>query len=477
MKYDFDVTIVGAGSAGMIAAEAAAEMGVKVALVERDRIGGDCLWTGCVPSKALLASAKAAHTVRHADSYGLKVAELTVDTEAVWRRLKAIQHDIATTDDSPDRYERMGVKVISGEARFAGKQVVQVGGRKLRTRYALICTGSRPAALPIDGLEDAGYLTSENIFELDRAPQSIVILGGGPIGTEMAQAMARLSVETTMLERGAHILARDEPELTDILLSRLRSEGVDVRTGVEVVQVARTPQGTTVTGKTSSGEETWSAEAVLVAAGRRPNIETLGLDEAGVKTGKKGISVDDRLRTSVDWIYAAGDCAGRYLFTHTAAAEATTALRNMFFPGSASAPEPVPWTTFSDPELAHVGLTSDEARKTLGKDGMRVFHWDLAHSDRARADGATHGAMIVVTDDKFRIQGAHILSPSAGEMIGQFTLAIQNKLKLTPDFGNLIQVYPTYSTSISQTAAEATYGQLRKPFLRTVRKLTGLFRL
>jgi pyruvate/2-oxoglutarate dehydrogenase complex dihydrolipoamide dehydrogenase (E3) component len=476
MKSDFDVVIIGAGSAGMIAAEIAAEMGVRTALVERARIGGDCLWTGCVPSKALLASAKAAHTISRAESYGLNATALTIDTGTVWRRLKAIQQEIAAADDNPEKYTRMGVEVINGAARFAGAHVVQAGDRRLSTRYALVCTGSLPALPPIDGLEEAGYLTSENLFELDQAPKSIVILGGGPIGTEMAQAMTRLGVRTTVLERGARILSRDEPDLTDLLVSRLRSEGVDVRTGVEVVRVARAPDGKNVIGKTPSGEEVWPAEAVFVATGRRPNIEKLGLDEAGVKTGEKGIIVNDRLRTSVDWIYAAGDCAGRYLFTHTAAAEAATALRNMFFPGSASAPGPVPWTTFSDPELAHVGLTSDEARQTRGEGGMRVFRWGLAHSDRARADGATDGGIIVVTDDKFRILGAHILSLSASEMIGQFTLAIKNKLKLTPDFGNLIQVYPTYSTSISQTAAMATYGQLKRPFLQTLLKLTRIVR-
>jgi len=476
MKYDFDVTIIGAGSAGMTAAEVAAEMGVRVALVERDRIGGDCLWTGCIPSKALLASAKAAHTVRHAESYGLKASGLGVDTAAVWDRLKSIQNDIAATDDSPDRYRLMGAEVIGGEARFAGDHQIRVGDRKIRTRFALICTGSRPAALPIEGLADAGYLTSENVFELDRAPESLITLGGGPIGVEMAQAMTRLGVTTAVLEREARILGREEPDLAGILAARLLAEGVDLRTGVDVARVERTAAGTTVTGTTAAGPESWVAEAVFVAAGRLPNIESLEIEAAGVKASPKGIIVNDRLGTTAGWVYAAGDCAGRYLFTHSAAAEAAIALRNMFFPGSAPAPTPVPWATFTDPELAHVGMTVAEARKALGRKNTRVHRWELAHSDRARADGATEGAIVVVTDDKFRIVGAHILAPAAGEMIGQFTLAIKNKLKLTPDFGNLVQVYPTYATIISQTGAAATYGQLRKPFLRTLRRLTGLIR-
>lgn len=476
MRYDFDVVIIGAGSAGMIAAEVAAEMGVKVALVERDRIGGDCLWTGCVPSKALLASAKAAHTIRQAGEYGLKAGDLTVDAQLVWQRVKSIQHEIAATDDSPERFARMGAEVILGEAKLVGDHRIQAGARTISARFALICTGSRPAVPPIEGLSDSGYLTSENVFELEGAPKSIVILGGGPIGVEMAQAMTRLGVQTTLLERCARILERDEPELTEILRARLIAEGVDIRTGAEVARVERGAGSIVLTGNVGTEEQTWTAEAVLVAAGRRPNVESLGLDGLGVKTGPKGVVVNAKLQTNVDWIFAAGDCAGRYLFTHNAAAEAATALRNMFFPGSARAPDPVPWTTFTDPELAHVGMTTAEAEGTLGRKKMRVYRWDLSHSDRARADGATDGAVVIVTDDKFHVVGAHILAPAAGEMIGQFTLAIKHKLKLTPDFGNLIQVYPTYSTSISQTAAQATYGQLERPFLRTLRRLTAMVR-
>ena len=476
MKYDFDVAIMGAGSAGMVAAELAAEMGVKAALVERDRIGGDCLWTGCVPSKALLASARAAHVIRHAGDYGLQAADPVADTSAVWRRIKAIQHEIAATDDSPERFARLGVEVIAGEARFAGAHRIQVGEREISARFALICTGSRPAVPDLPGFVESRPLTSETVFELERAPDSIVVLGGGPIGVEMAQAMSRLGVETTLLEQGEHILPRDEPELADALMARLVREGVNVRTGVEVVAAGGTGAGV-VTGRSAAGDETWSAEALLVATGRRSNIESLALDAIGVKTGRNGVAVDEKMRTSVGWVYAAGDCAGRYLFTHNAAAEAATALRNMFFPGSAAAPGPVPWTTFTDPELAHVGLTVSEARRQIGERRTLTYRWDLSHSDRARADSATEGTILVVTDDRFHVLGAHILAPAAGEMIGQFTLAIKNRLKLTPDFGNLIQVYPTYSTSIAQTAADATYGQLKKPFLRTVRRLTGLLHL
>jgi len=474
LKYQYDVVIIGVGSAGMIAGEVAARIGVKAALAERHRVGGDCLWTGCVPSKALLASAKAAHTIRHADKYGLAASEIQLDTASVWSRIRDIQKEIAATDDNPDKYAELGVDLLWGEASFEGQHRIRVGERVLTAQYALVCTGSRPAAPSLEGLPEIGYLTSENAFELERAPRSLIIVGGGPIGVEMAQAMNRLGVQTTVLQRAGRILERDEPALAGILLERLRGEGVDVQLGVELTSAGREDADKVVRGRVGGDDKQWRAEEVLVAAGRTPNIEGLRLETVGIQTGPRGIVVDDKLRTAVGWVYAAGDCAGRYLFTHSAAAEAVTAIRNMFFPGSASAPEIVPWTTFTDPELAHVGLTAGEARRKLGKDNVRVFEWDLSHSDRARAEAATEGQIIVVTDSGFKIMGAHILAPAAGEMISQFTLAVNKEMRLTPDFGNLVQVYPTFCTSVSQLAAEATYGQLQKPFLQTLRRINGL---
>jgi pyruvate/2-oxoglutarate dehydrogenase complex dihydrolipoamide dehydrogenase (E3) component len=475
MKYDYDVVIIGVGSGGMIAGEVAAKMGVKAALVERHRVGGDCLWTGCVPSKALLASAKAAYTIRHADKYALPAQpEASFDTSAVWQRIRRIQQEIAETDDNPDKYKELGVDLIAGEASFEADHQIRVGERVLTTRFALVCTGSRPAEPRIEGLAEIGYLTSETIFELERAPRSLIVLGGGPIGVEMAQAMNRLGVQTTVLQRASRILERDEPALSAILLERLRSEGVDVHLNAETISAGKEDGHKAVRGRVDEREQTWRAEDVLVAAGRKSNIEALMLARVGVMTGPRGIIVDEKLRSHAGWVYAAGDCAGRFLFTHSAAAEAVTALRNMFFPGSGRPPATVPWTTFADPELAHVGLTTEEAKERFGANAIRVYEWDLTHSDRARAEGATEGRIIVVADPKFKLLGAHILAPSAGDMIAQFTLALGRDLRLTPDFAKLVQVYPTYSTSVSQLAAEATYGQLQKPFLRTLRRINSL---
>lgn len=461
MAERYDLIIVGMGSGGMVAAEFATTIGVKVAVVERGRVGGDCLWTGCVPSKALLASAKAAHTMRHADHYGLTGVEPEIDTAKVWARIKAVQQQIATSDDDPARYTEMGIDIVRGTAHLAGPNEVVVDGvRRIDARYILLCTGSRPAVPDMEGLTQAGFLTSENVFEQDGAPESVVMIGGGPIGIEMAQGLTRLGVPTTVLQKGPGILPRDEPDLVEILTGRLRTEGVDLRLNVRTDRVTVEHGQKTVHGTEGAEPANWRAAELLVAAGRRPNVEDLGLEELGVVVGPKGVQVDERLRTDVASVYAAGDVAGRYLFTHSAGYEAVRAVRDMFFPGKGKADETVPWCTFTDPELAHVGLTVAEAEERHGDD-VAVWRQDLTHSDRARAEGGT-GAIIIVTA-KDKVVGAHALSASAGELIHELALAIREELKLNALAG-LIHVYPTLSTGIGQLAAEAAYekaGKLR----------------
>jgi len=474
--YQFDVIIVGVGSAGMTAGETAPKMGVKCAMIERARVGGDCLWTGCVPSKALIASAKAAHTIRTASEFGLPATSAEIDTAPVFDRLRRIQYEIAETDDNPQKYVDAGVEMIYGDARLIDGHTVAVGERRVTSEFILLATGSRADVPSIAGLEEAGYLTSETLFEQERAPRSLLIIGGGPIAIEMAQAHHRLGVQVTVLQRGARILERDEPALADKLLTLLRAEGIGIELDV-VLESANAADGVKQLSGTANGRQaSWTAEQIFVAAGRKPNIEGLGLEEAGVRTGLRGVVVNAKLQTSVESVYACGDVAGRFLFTHSAAAEAVVALRNMFFPGTKDAPEIIPWATFTEPELAHVGMTSDEAGKALGKSNVRVYRWLLSHNDRARTEQATDGEIVVVTDAKFKILGAHILAPSAGDVLGQFTMAIENEARLTPDFGNLVQIYPTISTSFSQVAAEATYGQLKKPFLQAVRRVYSRFR-
>ena len=475
MKYEFDLAIIGGGSAGLLAAEVAPRMGAKTALIDRTRLGGDCLWSGCVPSKALLASAKAAHTIRHADNYGLPAHEPAIDSSQVWERLRATRQAIAESDDNPEKYRDLGVDVIFGDASFIDDHTLLVGERRLTARYVLVCTGSRPAAPPIDGLEEAGYLTSETVFELERAPKSLVIVGAGPIGVEIAQAMSRLGVRTTCaLEQASEILFREEPLIFEDMCRVLERDGVEVYVNVQLERAARAEGGKALYGSVDGEKRQWTAEEIFVAAGRQPNIESLELKRAGVETGPRGITVDGKMRTSAKSVYAVGDCAGRYLLTHSAASEAGTALRNMFYPGTSKATDLVPWATFTDPELAHVGMTSAEAREKLGEQNVRVFERSFEHADRARTDSAPEGKLVIVADSRHRILGAHILAPAASEMIGQFTMAIARGARLTPEFRDLVQVYPTFSTAISQLASEAVYEELDSSLHRALRRINRL---
>jgi len=458
----YDLVIIGMGSGGMVAAEFAATIGLRVAVVERSRVGGDCLWTGCVPSKALLASAKVAHAMRVADSYGLASVEPEIDTSLVFKRIRSIQQEVASTDDDPERYRAMGIEVLHGSARVTGPNTVRImgeevaggGDRELETRFILVCTGSRPVVPPIEGLKDAGFLTSETLWDVDRAPRSMVMIGAGPISTELSQALVRLGVRTTVLQKGPRILPRDEPDLVDMLVATLRAEGVDLRCNVEIERVAVAGGRKIVHGSEDGVPTRWEGEELFVATGRRPTVEGLGLEDLGVKMSRKGIEVDERMRTNVPSIYAAGDVAGRFLFTHSAGYEGVRAVRDAFYPGKGKVTDLVPWCTFTDPELAHAGLTVAEATEKHGDD-VDVWRLELAHSDRARAEGTTNGAVVVVTV-KGKVVGAHILAPSAGEMIHELALAINEGMKLS-EIAGLVHVYPTLSTGIGQLAGEAAF--------------------
>ena len=459
----------------MAAADIAPRMGVRALLVERSRIGGDCLWTGCVPSKALIASARLAHHMRRAGDLGLAPCTLAVDTRNVMARLREVQNGIAANSDNAQRFESLGVTVLAGEAALVDAHRVSVNGRVVTGRYILLATGSRPSMPDIAGLRDAGFLTSETLFELDYLPETIVMIGGGPIAVEMAQAMQRLGTAVILLEALPRILNREEPALSDRVRHTLEAEGVSVDVGVRIGRVEATEGRKRVHGIVAGAEREWECEQILAGTGRAPNIESLELDRVGVGYTSKGVTVDDRLRTTVPSIYAAGDVAGRYLFTHSAVSEAATALRNMFYPGSKAPTNTVPWTTFTDPELGHAGMTSAEARRSLGEENVFVFEQSLADSDRARAEGES-GEIVLVTDKRYRLLGAHVLAPGAGDMMGSLADAIARGARLTPDFANIVQVYPTVSFAISQAAGQATYRQLGRPFLQIMRRLAALTR-
>ena len=459
MADRYDLVVVGMGSGGMVAAEFAATLDLRVAVAERARVGGDCLWTGCVPSKALLAAGKVAHKMRTADDFGMEAVEPKVDRGSVWKHIRSVQQEIASTDDSPRRFVDMGIDLVYGPAKLVGRNTVQVGDLTFATRYVLLCTGSSPAVPAIDGLEEAGYVTSENLFALEDPPASFVNIGGGPIAVEMVQGFTRLGIPATLLQKGPRILPKDEPALVDKLVDKLRSEGIDLRVDVETEKVIVENGKKIVHGTENGKPATWAADELLVAVGRVPNKDGLGLEELGIECTPTAIVVDDRGRTSVDTVYACGDVAGRHLFTHSAAYEGVRAVRDMFFPGRGKVVARVPWCTFTDPELAHTGLTESEACAKHG-DHIHVWQMDLAHNDRARAEGASEGTIMIITDKK-KIVGAHILAPAAGEMIHEFALAIEKGVKLN-ELSRYVHVYPTIGTSVWQLAGEAAYEKAEK---------------
>ncbi len=441
----------------MVAAGFAASLGLRVACVERDRLGGDCLWTGCVPSKALLAAAKAAHTMRTADRFGLQASEPAIDTARVLARVHRVQETIAAGDDSAAHFEAQGCTLYAGAARLDGPHSVLLdGARRIEGRFILLATGSRPRVPDIPGLPESGFVTSETIWQLPRLPASMTVIGAGPIAIELAQAMRRLGVATTVLGRGARALARDEPGLVDTLVGLLRGEGVEIELGVAIERIGR-DRGETVV---HAGERSWRARGLLVAAGRTPNVDGLGLVELGIGVTADGVAVDGGYRTAVRSIYAVGDLAGRYLFTHSAGYEAARAVRNMFLLGRARRSFTVPWTTFTDPELAHVGLTEAQARAQVGDRRVQVWRRPLTASDRALAEAHPDGAVEVVTA-RGRIVGAHVLAPGAGELIGELALAVERRMRLR-ELAGVVHVYPTIAVAVQQLAGDAALSSARR---------------
>ncbi|MGI9645230.1 MAG: dihydrolipoyl dehydrogenase family protein [Ilumatobacteraceae bacterium] len=454
----YDLVVIGLGSGGRLASEFAVEqLGLRVAAVERDRVGGDCLWTGCVPSKTLLASARTAHTIRHADRLAIGAQPPEIDLTAVWRRIAAVQEDIATTDDDPDRLRSIGIDVVEGEARVTGAHEVTVGDQVLSTRYILVATGSRPLIPPLDGIAAADVLTSENLFAVERPPDSLVIVGGGPIGCEIAQALNRLGVRVVLVEAADRLLPRDDPEHAGRLADILEAEGVEVRLGRSVTRVRSGGEGVNVW---IDGAGKVTAAGIFVAAGRLPNVEPLELDRLGIELTRDGVTVDDRNRTSVPSIYAVGDVTGRALFTHAAGYDGVLAVRDMFLPGRGTAPALVPWCTFTDPEVAHVGLTEAEAIERHGRRKVTVRRRGLEHSDRARAEATTDGEVAIVTAGG-KIVGGHAISPRAGELIHELVLAIHAGMKLS-DLAEMIHVYPTLSSEVGHLAADTGYEMARR---------------
>jgi pyruvate/2-oxoglutarate dehydrogenase complex dihydrolipoamide dehydrogenase (E3) component len=450
IKADF--CIIGAGSGGLSVAAGAAQLGQKVVLIEKHKMGGDCLNTGCVPSKALIAAAHHAHAIREGAQFGVTAGTPQVDYAKVMDHVHGV---IAAIEphDSVERFEKLGCTVIQAAAKFVDPDTVEAGGRRITARRFVVATGSRALIPPIPGLGDTPFLTNETVFENRVQPSHLIVIGGGPIGLEMAHAHVRLGSKVTVLE-GRTIMPKDDQELVAIVRQAVTDDGVILRENAMVTGAAKTSTGVAVTIKTAAGDETIEGSHLLVAAGRAPNVDDLGLDAAGIKYSKRGIEVDDHLLTANRRVFAIGDVAGGFQFTHVAGYHAGLVIRRALFRVTArNETRAIPWCTYTDPELAHVGLTEAQAKEKLGK--VKVVRWDATENDRAQAERLKRGLIKVVMDGNTRIVGASIAAPHAGDLILPWVMAVQHKMKIGA-FTSLVAPYPTLG-EISKRVAGSYY--------------------
>ena len=447
-----DICVIGAGSGGLSVAAGASQMGASTVLIEKNKMGGDCLNYGCVPSKALLAAGHAAAAMRAGRYFGIECGDVSVNVKRVFGH---VHNTIAAIEpnDSVERFEGLGVTVIQGEGRFSGPCRVEAEGRVINARRFVVATGSLPFVPPIAGLDGVPYHTNETIFYADRLPEHLIVVGGGPVGIEMAQAHRHLGARVTVLEL-FNIMPKDDPELVGILRRRLEAEGIDIHEGVKIARVEKSTDGILVFLDENNGKTTLVGSDLLIAAGRQPNVDGLRLDEAGIRYSVKGIEVDRRLRTTNKRVYAIGDVAGGYQFTHVAGSHAGVVIRNALFRLPAKADtRTVPWVTFTAPELAQVGLTDVEAKEQHGD--IRILRWPFHENDRAQTEGKTAGLVKAVTTPKGRILGCGIVGPAAGELIHAWVLAMSKNLKIGA-MANMVAPYPTLG-EVSKRAAGSFY--------------------
>lgn len=455
----YHLVVVGAGTAGLVSAAGAAGLGARVALVERHLMGGDCLNVGCVPSKAVIRAARAWHDAREAAArFGGPSAFGGEDFGAAMERMRRLRAGISVHDGAR-RFASLGVDVFLGEGRFVSLEAAEVGGKRLRFRRAVIATGARAGVPPVPGLAAAGYLTNETVFGLTERPERLAIIGGGPIGCEMAQAFARLGSRVTLLDMAPHVLVREDEDAAELVQRALGRDGVAFELGVKILEVRTEGGGKVIAFERDGRQREVAADDILVAAGRAPNVEGLGLEAAGVRYGKQGVEVDDRLRTSNPRIFAAGDVAAKHQFTHVADAHARIVIQNALFFGRARTSKlVVPWCTYTSPEVAHVGMYEKDAREAGHEiDTLTV---PLSSVDRALLDGEEEGFLRVhLKKGTDRILGATLVAGHAGDMLGELCLAITHGIGLGA-IASVIHPYPTQGEVLKKAADQWRRGKL-----------------
>ncbi|MFP4228647.1 MAG: dihydrolipoyl dehydrogenase family protein [Salinivenus sp.] len=465
MSTDYDVLVLGGGAAGLSAAGIATNLGAKTAMIERDALGGDCTWTGCVPSKTLLKAAKVAHQARHASRYGLPDQAVDIDFAGVMKHVRETRQEVYKDADAPEIFEDMDIDVIEGDAHFIDSHTVAVqdtngASRQVTGSYIVIATGARPLIPPIEGLEAVDYLTSEMLFELAAQPDRLAVVGAGPIGTEMAQAFTRLGTDVTVIDMADRILTNDDPALAASLRETLEGEGVAYVLNAQIERVSQ--DGGVITMEAGEGR-TVEADALLLATGRAANVDGLNLEAAGVDYSRKGVTVNDRCRTNQSHIYAAGDVTGRYQFTHMSNHMAKVAVTNALLKVPSTMDlDHVPWVTYTDPELAHVGARADQ----LDADGVsyETYRFPYSKLDRAITEGETTGEIKVHAKSLTgRILGASVLGAHAGELITSFAIAMRNGVTLR-NIGDTIHPYPAWGEG-TRRVADQWFVQKQSPFV------------
>lgn len=454
-RYDFDAVVIGGGAAGLTASGIAANFGAKTMMIEKDRLGGDCTWTGCVPSKVLLKAGKVAQQIREAGKYGLLDQEPDIDFHKVMEHVHGKRQEVYEDADRPEIFEDMGIEVVTGSARFIDSHRVEIecndgSTRRLSARYFFICTGSSASVPSIPGIAEVPYLTNESLFEIDQLPGKLTIIGAGAVGTEMGQAMNRLGAEVTVIDMADRIMGRDDPELSSKLQDKLEREGIRYELDAEIERVQKENE-IIATVNVAGVEKRISSDQLLMATGRRVNVEGIGLDEAGVEYTSTGISIDDRCRTNQSHIYACGDVTGRYQFTHMSDHMAKVAVTNALikFPMKID-DDHVPWVTFTDPELGHVGATEEQLLER--GTAYETYRFPYSKIDRALTESHTEG-LIKIHAKKWngKIYGVSILGTRAGELISEYAVAMKNGVSLR-NIADTIHPYPTYALGARRAA-------------------------
>ena len=453
---EFDVAVLGGGTAGITAAEIARANGKRVVLIEQARIGGECTWNGCVPSKALIRAARLHHDIERAAEFGLRIGGVQVDFPAV---MASVHTDIAAIAQFEDaaHMEARGIAVREGHARLAAPNTVTVNGDQIRAARIILCTGSRPSTPPIDGLNNVPYLTNENLFELTHLPQHLLVLGAGATGLEMGQAFRRLGSDVTIIDLERNLLPREDADIAACAQGLLEREGVQFVLGAQVDRVSASGDTIAMEAVVDEDRRTVQGDTLLVATGRRPNTENLGLEAVGVQAGKQGVVVNEKLETTVEGIYAAGDVTGLYPFTHVAAYQARIAAGNATGTGGKADYRVMPWVIFTEPEIAHVGLTEAEARQRHGDD-IHVVTLPYTAIDRAVIERQPRGLIKVIVGKKpligyalgeGEVIGAHLIGPLAGELLHEFVVSMQART-FSGRLAQAIHAYPTMSTGVQQ---------------------------